>query len=128
MSGYGYRLMGFNGFAAVTTSNPDGQQLALAEMDPDPLNIAEGHRNVWVEASLDARREWVEFFGPVHVITRSDSWNIRSNDPHRIKTFPPEVATAGGDGGSTDLTPVLNAIAAIPAAPTEFTITGKADA
>ena len=86
--GYGYRLFSRDHLIPATSSNPDGTQLALAEMDPDPLNVAGGHRNVWVEASLDARREWVEFYGPAHEIDRMDSWNVRSNDPNRINSFP----------------------------------------
>jgi hypothetical protein len=97
--GYGYRLMSYDGFATPTSTNPKGTQLALAEMDPDPLNVAAGHRNVWVEATLDARREWVEFFGPAHQITRADSWNVRSNDANRISTFPPETPPVSSPGG-----------------------------
>lgn len=107
--GYGYRLFQTNGVKPVSTNNPLGAAYALAEMDPDPFNVANGHRNVWVEASLDARRDWLELFGPAQVI-HLDIWSTRSNDPNRIGVFPDEFTQAGDTG---DNGPVLAAIAAV---------------
>lgn len=90
--GYGYRLFSRDNLIPATATNPKGTQLALAEMDPDPLNVSGGHRNVWVEGSLDARREWIEYYGPAHVVNRMDSWDARSNDKGRISSFPPPTS------------------------------------
>lgn len=103
MAGYGYRLLGMKGLTAVADGNPEGTQLVLAEMDPDPMNIAGGHRNVWVEAPMQQRAEWPELFGPIHYIDRADTWDWRSNDPNRISTFPADNdPTAVVSGGLSD--------------------------
>jgi len=134
--GYGYRLMGMDNLIPKTATNPTGMQLALAEMDPDPLNVSGGHRNVWVEDSLDNRREWVEYFGPIHMIGRLDSWNSRSNDPHRIGTFPADAGvtltdaqlkaigagvTAGASKADVAAAVKVGTDAVIAKIPTEFT-------
>lgn len=77
---YGYRLL----------LHSSGSTYALAEMDPDRLNVTDGHRNVWVEAPVEQRADWLALFGPAQVVTNNAVWNSFSNDPNRIGTFPHE--------------------------------------
>lgn len=83
---YGYRLL----------VNADGTVYALAEMDPDRLNVAQGHRNVWVEAPVEQKADWLMLFGPAQVVSNRAVWNSFSNDPNRIPNFPPENPPAIG--------------------------------
>lgn len=135
--GYGYRPFLWKG-VNPTATNPSGDTIALAEMDPDYLNVAGGHRNVWVEAPYNQHSEWEFYFGPCVLVdtpNKQAQWRARSDkDPNRISSFPPEATATGGitpaqiqqiidgvlaglpseGGGSpTDLQPVLDAIAAL---------------
>lgn len=97
---YGYRLL----------EHSSGSTYALVEMDPDRLNVAQGHRNVWVEAPVDQKADWAMLFGPAQVVSNNAVWNSFSNDPNRIPSFPPENPPAIGGITDAQVTALANEI------------------